>query len=79
MPYFKANVFKAHFYIQPLKKCGILWYTLRSNIALSVRPSVGPSVTISFPFSILSIFRPIFIKLYIRVDIGEELLGIVVG
>ena len=41
--------------------------------------SVCPSVTISFPLSILSIFRPIFFKLYIRVDIGEEWFGIVDG
>ena len=38
--------------------------------------SAHPSVTISLPLSILSIFRPIFFKLYIRVDIGEEWFGI---
>ena len=31
-----------------------------------------PSVTISFPLSILSTFQMILFKLYIRVDIGEE-------
>ena len=46
------------------------------KFALSVRPSVRPSdrpsVIISFPLSILSIFKPILFKLYIRVDVGEE-------
>ena len=40
----------------------------------SVRPYVRP-----FPLSILSIFRPIFFKLCIRVDIRKEWFGIVDG
>ena len=34
--------------------------------------SACPSVTISFPLSILSTFQMILFKLYISVDIGEE-------
>ena len=62
-----------------LKKCGVLCYTLQKKFAFecpSVRLSVRPSVSVSFPGSILSIYRPIFFKLCIGVHIRKEWSGI---
>ena len=44
-------------------------------------PELWPLIDVknSFPLSILSIFGPIFFKLYIRVDIRKEWFGIVDG
>ena len=44
---------------------------------LSVRPSIRPSVSASFPNSNLSSFWPIFFKLRVDIDIGEEWFGVV--
>ena len=41
--------------------------------------SVGPSVSASFPDSNLSSFWPIFFKLCMDIDIGEEGFGIAYG
>ena len=43
---------------------------------VSVRPSDRPSVNASFPDSNLSNFWPIFFKLCMDIDIGEEWFGI---
>ena len=80
-PPFLFNFF-IHFYTPLLKNCGVLRYTLRSEIGVectSVYPSDRPSATITFPLSILSIFQPILFKLYIRVDIWEYKLWIING
>ena len=45
----------------------------------SVRLYVPPSVSISFSFSAGSIFKPIFFKIAMRVDIGKECPGIADG
>ena len=57
-----------HLRTPPLKSVG--YYGIPSVQKFEL--SVCPSVTISFPLSILSIFQPILFKLYIRDDIGEE-------
>ena len=59
---------------------GVLCYTLRKfwvSVRLSVCPSVRPpSVSASFPDSNLSSIWPIFLKLCMNIDIGEEWFGI---
>ena len=72
---------KPAFYTPPLKKVwpGIMLYPPFKNLCLSVGPSVRPSVSASFPLSILNIFLPIFFKLCTRVDIRKEWFGIVDG
>ena len=70
---FKTNIFiPCH-----LKKCGVLCYTLHSKNAFEC-PSVRlyVSVSASFSFSAGSIFKQIFFKLAIKVDIGKECPGI---
>ena len=47
------------------------------QISTETLPLIG--IENLFPLSILSIFQLIFFKLCIRVDIGEELFGIVDG
>ena len=64
-------------YTPPQKSGGVLCYTLRT--VLSVRPSVRPSFSASFPDSNLSSFRLIFFKLCMDIDIGEEWFGIANG
>ena len=66
------------FYSAPHKKWrGIMLY---SPNRLSVRPSVHPSIhPSSFPDSNLSGFWPIFFKLCMDMDIGEECFGIANG
>ena len=59
-------------------------YVLPSELWVSVRPSsvclsVRPSVSASFPCSNFSTFWPIFFKLCIDIDIGEEWYGIASG
>ena len=46
---------------------------------LSVRLSVHLSISASFPCSYVSIFRPIFFKFCIGIDIGKEWYGIANG
>ena len=57
------------------KKGRVVCHTLRTVWA-SIHPSVCPSVSASFPCSNFSIFWPIFFKLFIGIDIGEERYGI---
>ena len=45
---------------------------LCSSVRLSDHPSVRPSASASFSLSAGSIFKPIFFKLAMRVDIGNE-------
>ena len=60
-------------YPRHTKSGGVLRYTLRTlSVRLSIRPSVRLSVSASFPCSNFSIFWPIFFKLCIDNDIGEE-------
>ena len=67
-----------HFYTRHTKSGRVLFYTLR-KFWVSVRPSVCPSISASFPDSNLSSFWPIFFKLCMDIDIGEELFGIANG
>ena len=73
------------FITRHFKKCGVLCYTPHSkncvwvsvclSVCLYVRTSVRPSVSASFSLSAGSIFKPIFFKLAMRVDIGKECPG----
>ena len=53
--------------------------SVHPSVRLSVHPSVCLSVSASFQLSARCIFKPIFFKLGIRVDIGKECLGIADG
>ena len=53
------------------------YYVIHSeNFECPVHPSIHPSVSASFPDSNLSSFWPIFFKLCMDIEIGEEWFGI---
>ena len=58
-----------YLYTPSLKKCGALWYTFRSKNCVEC-PSVCPSVTISFPLTILSTFQPILFNFILELIFG---------
>ena len=58
-------------YPATLKSAGYYVIPSIQKIALEC-PSVCPSVSASFSLSAGSIFKPIFFKLAMRVDIGKE-------